>query len=111
MQAFEDLELDHLVGRPDYDIASCDFDSRIANLEALPPSCRELHANIELIIVPHLTTRALPCTGVTYCLDNPGSGSGQALNRVRNRIPHHRAASSRGVGYLFATDNIARIAS
>src|SRR5260370_13460525 len=74
MQTLNHLKFHCLVGRPHDNIASCDFDSRIANLEALPPSCRELHANIELIIVPHLTTRALPCAGVTYCLDNPGSG-------------------------------------
>jgi sirohydrochlorin ferrochelatase len=74
MQAFEDLKLDHLVGRPDNDVARCNLDSGIANLEPLTAASRELDADIEFIIVAYLSARAPSHAGVTDRLDNPGPG-------------------------------------
>jgi hypothetical protein len=74
MQTFENLELDYLVGRPDYDIARCDLDSRVANLEPLTAASRELDADVKFIIVANLSARALSHAGVTDRRNNPGPG-------------------------------------
>lgn len=74
MQALKNLKFHCLARCPYDDITGCNFNATIANPKAFPPSSRELHANVELVIVADLATPALPCAGVAHRLDNPGSG-------------------------------------
>jgi hypothetical protein len=73
MQALNNLKLDRLVSRPDHDVARCDLHPRVANLEALTATSGELHTDIEFIVAPNMSTRALPRARVADRFDNPGS--------------------------------------
>src|SRR3984957_5560372 len=73
MQALENLKLDHLICRPDHDIARCDFHPRVADLEPLAAAGRELNTDIEFVIVANMSARALPRARVANRFDNPGS--------------------------------------
>lgn len=74
MESLKDLKLHYLVRRRDNNITGRNFKPRGASLEALPPVSRDLDANVKLVIVSHLATGTLTCSGVAYHLDNSGSG-------------------------------------